>query len=181
MKINLNDFYVLVDTETNKIIDKIQTLPEGWKNISGLKGLSDDKLRNLDWAGQYNLGWINIKSDNIKNFYCSEKNLELNKNEFKILSSKVRKNKQSEPIRYKNAIIKVSSKSRFCLEIIKEMDEINYKCLNGYYTFNSSDIKEICAIIDKQIQKYFDIEKNIYKQIDKCSSISDFLKINYDF
>ena len=36
-------------------------------------------------------------------------------------------------------------------------------------------------MIDKQTQNYFDIEKNIYEQIDKCTSITDFLNINYDF
>jgi hypothetical protein len=178
---NLNDFYVLVDLEKQQIIDKIQKLPENWKNIAGLTGLSNLELENLNWAGHHNLGWINIKSENIKNFYYSPENLELNKNELKVIISNIRKNKQTEPIRYKNAIIKVNIESRYSLQIIKEMDEVNYKCINGYYTFTSFDIKEICAIIDGQIQKYFDIEKNIYEQINNCSSISDFLNINYDF
>lgn len=177
---NLNDFYVLVDIETNTVIDKIQKLPENWKNIAGLTGLSNSKLENLNWAGHHNLGWINIKSKNIQKFHCSPETLELNKNELKIIVSKIRKNTQSEPIKYKNALLKVDIKTRYSLEIIKNKNEVNYKCLNGYHTFNSVDLREICAIIDKQIQKYFDIEKNIYEQIDKCSSISDFLNINYD-
>ena len=33
---NLSEFYVLVDTRDKIVIDKIQKLPQSWKNISGL-------------------------------------------------------------------------------------------------------------------------------------------------
>ena len=177
---NLNDFYVLVDIEQKQIINKIQKLPENWKNISGLNGLSDNELKNLDWSGNKNIGWINIKSKNITNFYSSPENLELNKNTLKTLISEIRKDKQEEPIEYKNAKLKTDIQTRYSLEILKTKNKVNYKCINGYYTLTSIDIKQICDIIDAQIQKYFDIEKNIHEKIEKCSSLSDFLNINYD-
>ena len=178
---NLNDFYVLVDTETNQVIDKIQELPENWKNICGLKGLSEQELKNLKWAGHHNIGWINIKSEDIKNFQCSQDNLTLNKNELKYLISKIRKEKQLEPIKYKSSIIKSDIKTRFYLELLKNKEEVNFKCLNGYFSFSSFDIIQICDMIDTQIQKYFNMEKEIYEQIDNCTSISNFFNINYDF
>jgi hypothetical protein len=178
---NLNDFYVLVDTENNQVIDKIQELPENWKNISGLKSLEDKKLEDLRWAGHHNLGWVNIKSENIKKFSCNEENLTLNKNELKYLISKVRKEKQQEPITYKSAIIKTDTKTRYSLEILKNNDQINFKCVNGYFCFSSLEVKELCDMIDKKIQKYFDMEKSIYGQIDNCKSISNFFYISYDF
>ena len=180
---NLNNFYVLVDTEKKLIIDKIQTLPQDWVNISGLPNYDDEKLSNLTWAGHKNLGWISIKSTQIKNFSSSSANLQLNKNEFKQLISNKRKERQSYPILYKRAKIKTDLKTRYSLLLLKlsNRDQINFKCINGYYTFNQLEICKICDIIDEQIQKYFDIEKNIYEQIDKCGSVQDFFDINYDF
>jgi hypothetical protein len=180
---NLNNFYVLVDTEKKLIIDKIQTLPQDWVNISGLPNYDDEKLSNLTWAGHKNLGWINIKSTKIKNFSSSSENLQLNKNQFKQLISNKRKEGQSYPILYKGAKIKTDLRTRYSLLLFKlsNRDQINFKCINGYYTFNQLEICEICDIIDEQIEKYFDMEKNIYEQIDKCNSIQDFFDINYDF
>jgi recombinational DNA repair protein RecR len=119
--------------------------------------------------------------NNIKDFYSSPDNLQLNKNELKKIISNIRKEKQNEVIIYNSAKIKSDLLTRYSLEILKEREKINYKSINGYYVFNSVDIKNICDMIDKQTQKYFDIEKNIYEQIDKCTSITDFLNINYDF
>ena len=178
---NLNNFYVLVDTENNQVIDKIQELPENWKNISGIKNLKDEKLEDLKWAGHHNLGWIGIKSENIKKFSSSEENLTLNKNELKFLVSKIRKEKQQEPIRYKSSIIKTDIQTRYSLEMLKNKNQVNYKCMNGYFTFSSFDIIQICDMIDEQTQKYFNMEKEIYKQIDNCSSLSNFFNVNYDF
>lgn len=177
----LNNFYVLVDIEKNEVINKIQELPENWKNICGLKNLSDNELKDLNWAGHYNIGWINIKSKDIENFECSKENLILNKNELKFLISKIRKQKQEEPVRYKSSIIKTSIKARYSLEILKNKKQINFKCINGYFTFSSFDIIQICDMIDEQTQKYFNMEKEIYEQIDNCSSLSNFFNINYDF
>ena len=119
--------------------------------------------------------------NNIKDFYSSPDNLQLNKNELKKIISTIRKEKQNEVITYNSAKIKSDILTRYSLEIVKEKEKINYKSINGYYVFNSVDIKNICDMIDKQTQNYFDIEKNIYEQIDKCTSITDFLNINYDF
>jgi hypothetical protein len=178
---NLNNFYVLVDTEIKQVIDKIQKLPENWKNIAGLPGLSDEELCDLKWAGQHNLGWINIHSEKIKEYTSSQDNLNLNKNIFKLLVSELRKEKQSEPIEYNGARLKSNFQTWHSLSLLKEKDEVNYKCINGYYNFTSLQLKEICAKIETQIQNYFDIEMKIYQQIDKCQSISDFFNVNFNF
>lgn len=180
---NLNDFYVLVDIEKKIVIDKIQTLPLNWVNISGLPNYDDKKLSDLTWAGHKNLGWINIKSIIIKKFSSLSENFNLNKNEFKRLISERRKEKQLNPILYKEAKINPDIETRYSLLNFKLSDKthINFKCINGYYNFNKFEVDEICAIIDEQIQKYFDIEKNIYEQIDKCASIQDFFEVNYEF
>jgi len=177
---NLNNFYVLVDTEKKIIIDKIQTLPYNWKNIAGLPGLSDDEIRDLTWAGHSNLGWINIHSSEIKEYSCSLENLDLNKNAFKDLISNIRKEKKSEPIEYQGAKLKSNTKTLYSLFLLHKKKEVNYKCINGYYTFTSLQICELYDILDSNMQKWFDWEMNVYSQIDTCQSISDFLNVNYD-
>ena len=178
---NLTNFYVLVDTETKEIIDKIQKLPENWKNIAGLSALSDEELCDLKWAGQHNLGWINIHSEKIKEYTSLSENLDLNKNTFKFLISELRKEKQSEPIEYNGARLKSNIQTWHLLSLLKEKEKVNYKCINGYFTFTSLQLAEICDKIEQQIQSLFDCEMQIYQQIDACQSISDFLNVTYDF
>lgn len=177
---NLNDFYILVDTENKETIDKFQTLPKNWKNISGLPGLSDEKLEDLKWAGHHNLGWISLKSPKIKEFKMSQENLELNKNTLKDLISQKRKEEQNKPIEYKGFKIKTDIKTRCSLFLKKNSDEqkINFKCINGYFTFTSKDISIVYNLIESRIQKYFDEEMKIYQKIDNCNSIRDLMEIN---
>jgi hypothetical protein len=176
----LNKYYVLVDTEKKIVIDKIQKLPENWKNISGLLSLSDEQLKDLKWSGNNNLGWISINSQEIKKYSSSKENLELNKNTFKYLITDIRKNKQSEYIQYQGAKIKPDIKTLYSLSLLKLKKDVNFKCLNGYYTFTSFQVSELYDIVDSNIQKWFDWEMNVYSQIDSCNSISDFFNVNYE-
>lgn len=177
---NLNEYYVLIDTEKKEIIDKFQKLPNNWKNISGLSGISDEKLEDLNWAGHHNLGWINLNSPKIKDLKMSPQNLELNKNTLKSLISEKTKEKQNTPINYKGAKIKTDLKTRYTLFTKKQQqyNQINFKCINGYYTFTYDEVVEISDLIENQIQKYFDEEMYIYQKIDNCKSITDLIKIN---
>jgi hypothetical protein len=181
MNQNLNNFYILVDTEKKIVIDKIQKLSQNWKNIAGLPGLSDEELRDLKWAGHSNLGWINIRSKEIKEYSSSQENLELNKNEFKSLITQLRKEKQSETIEYQGAKLKSDTNTLYSLFLLHKKKEVNYKCIDGYHTFTSSQICELYDIIDTNIQKWFDWEMNVYSQIDVCKNISDFLNVNFSF
>lgn len=177
---NLNDFYVLVDTESKEIIDKIQKLPQNWKNIAGLPGLSDEKLEDLKWAGHHNLGWINIFSPKIKDFKTSPENLELNKNTLKDIISEKRKENQNNFAEYNAAKFKTDMETRFNLFLKKNSNanQINFKCINGYHTFTHNQIVDIFNLIEDQIQNHFDEEMVIYNKIDNCQSFVDLTKIN---
>lgn len=177
MNENLNKFYVLVDNEKKIVTNKIQRLPENWCNISGLPGLTDDQLKNLDWAGHKHIGWINIKSQDLKNYSSSSENLELNKNTFKTLVTKIRKENQYGIVEYNGVKIKSNIKTLYSLYLSQTKEKINYKCINGYHTFTQNEIKELYVIIETYIQKWFDWEMYVYKQIDECKNISDFLVI----
>ena len=178
---NLSEFYVLVDTRDKIVIDKIQKLPQSWKNISGLPGLSDEELRDLTWAGWSNLAWINIKSEELRNFTSLKENLELNKNSFKSLISEIRKKQQSNTIEYQGAKLKSDTNTLYSLFLLKDKPSVNFKCINGYYTFTSPQICELYDRMESNMQEWFDWEMNVYSQIDSCQSISDFLNVNYDF
>jgi len=177
---NLNDFYVLVDTENKQVIDKIQKLPKNWKNIAGLPGLSDEKLEDLKWAGHHNLGWINISSPKIKDFKMSPENLELNKNTLKELISKKRKEEQDNIFEYKTAKFKTDIETRYSLFLIKNSNkkDVNFKCVDGYHKFSLVEISEVYNLIETRIQNLFDEEMKIYSQIDSCSNLEQLSKIN---
>jgi c-di-AMP phosphodiesterase-like protein len=178
---NLNNFYILVNTETKQTIGKIQKLPENWKNISGLPGLSDEELCDLKWAGHHNLGWINIFSKFIKEYSSHEENFKLNKDVLKQLISEIKKEKQLESIEYHGAKFKLNIKTWNSLFLLKTKEKVNYKCINGYFTFTSSQLVEICDIIDQHIENLFNVEMEIFQQIDNCESISDFYNITFNF
>jgi hypothetical protein len=110
----------------------------------------------------------------------SQENLELNKNTLKDLISQKRKEEQNTPIEYKGSKIKTDIKTRHSLFLKKNSDEqkINFKCINGYFTFTSKDISNVYDLIESRIQRYFDEEMKIYQKIDNCNSVRDLMEIN---
>lgn len=182
----LNDYFVLVDIKNKIVIDKLQKLPKNWQNIAGLSGLSDQQLADLSWSGNENIGWIRINSEKIKEYKSSPENLNLNKNILKELVSLFRYQNQIKQIKYNDAIIKADEKTRYSLFIkriqAKENPNltINYKCVNGYHTFTSFQLVELCDIIEKHVQKCFDLEKIIFNKIEQATEIYDFYFIIND-
>jgi hypothetical protein len=180
---NQSEFYILVDTEKKETIDKFQKLPQNWKNISGLPGLSDQELEDLKWAGHYNLGWINLNSTKLKEFKFSQDNLQLNKNNLKNLVSKKRKEVQNTLIDFKGAKFKINNKTRLSLFLLKnsKKEKINFKCINEYRSFSVIEICEIFEFLENKSQELFDLEMQIYEKIDNCETIKDLSKLNLEF
>ena len=102
----MKNFYVLVDTQQKIVLDLIQELPENWRNIAGLTGLSDEEIRDLKWAGWDNLGWINIRSFEMFDYESSPENLEINKLRLKDLISEKVNQKKEGLLLYKEIQIK---------------------------------------------------------------------------
>lgn len=177
---NLDELYVLVDTRQKIVIDKIQKLPENWKNIAGLSGLTDEQLSDFKWAGYEHYGWIKLNSPSLNEYHSSPENLELNKNTFKKLVSNFKKEKILDGIEYQGIKFTADEKTRYSLFIKKlsNLDTVNYKSFNKYYTLNKEQIIEICDIIESYVQKCFDWEMEVYMQIENCNSLSDFLNVN---
>lgn len=183
----MKNFYVLVDPKSKIVLDRVQELPENWRNISGLPGLSDEELRDLTWAGWENLGWINISSSEIFEYESNPDNLEMNKLNFKTLvTEKVNQQKESL-LEYNRIQIPTDSETRLELLILKERaKEIPEKTFIlkirfKYHEFSAEDIHNISKLIEDHNESCNQWEMEVYSQIDSCQSIADFSKVNYDF
>jgi len=182
--INLNEYYVLVDTETRNVIGNIQKLPVNWNNISGLDGLTEEEISDLKWAGHHNIGWIRITSDKIDDYVSSVDNITINRESFKNIVTEHRKKLEEEPIDYKvefdSIKIKPNIRNLHTLSLMKHRDSVNFKSCNLYYLLEKKQMEEICVIIENKIQELFDWECNLYEKIDSCVDVRDFKKITYD-
>lgn len=175
----LNDHYILVDKEENRIIGRIEKRPEDWQNIMGLSNYSDEEIYDLKWAGHDSVGFIKFTSTNLINYKCPPDTLLLNKTKSKEIVSEKLKELKYKSINYKNSIIKSDKESFNTLFSIKDREYVNYKCSNGYFKFISSELNEIFDIMNSQIQKYFDYEMEIHNSIDECNSLIEISNLNY--
>jgi len=183
---NLNDYYILVDTKNTIVSGSLQLLPENWNNIHGLTGLSDQELSNLDWSGNDGVGWINMCSDELKNYNSSDDNLESNKLSLKRIITNERKDEILRPIIYEDITVtpdKTTYTILSCKKILAISNPdlvINFKFGDRYKTINADQIHEICAIIENKLQSSFDAEMKIYQQIETCNHLTEFKNINYN-
>ena len=183
----MKNFYVLVDPQNKIVLDKIQELPENWRNIAGLPGLSDEELCDLKWAGWDNLGWINIRSPKIFDYESSPENLEMNKLNFKFLVTEKVNQKKESLLYYKQIHIPTDLETRLELLILKERSTQNpektfiLKIRFQYHELSADDIINISNLIEDHNESCNLWEKEVYYQIESCQSIADFSKVNYDF
>jgi hypothetical protein len=183
----MKNFYVLVDPQNKIILDKVQELPENWRNIAGLPGLSDEELRDLKWAGWDNLGWINIRSPEMFDYKSSPENLEMNKLTFKTLVTEKVNEKKESLLAYKQVQIPTDVETRLELLILKERAAQNpektfiIKLRFKYYEFSAEDVINISNIIEDHNESCNLWESKVYYQIESCKSLADFSNINYDF
>lgn len=183
----MKNFYVLVDPQNKIILDKVQELPENWKNIAGLPGLSDEEIRDLKWAGWDNLGWINISSPEMFDYESSPENLEMNKLTFKLLVTEKVNEKKESLLTYKQVQVPTDPETRFELLVLKERSlqnpEKNFmiKFRFKYYEFSAEDIINIANLIEDHNESCNLWESKVYCQIESCQSIAEFSVVNYDF
>jgi hypothetical protein len=183
---NINDFYILVDTKEKLTIGKVENLPEYWNNISGLSNFTDEQLSDLSWSGNNDLGFIKLNSEDLQNYSSSEENLNLNKAELKRLVSNLKSEKKTEHIVFNDIKIPIDDNTRYSI-LIKKLQALkdesltfNFKCFGEYFTFTSLQMIEVSDIIEDYIQSLYDEEMEIFNKIDLCETMSDFLNINYD-
>lgn len=173
-----DNFYVLIDPQSKIVLDKIQELPENWKNIAGLPGLSDEELCDLKWAGWDNLGWLNIKSEKVKEYFSPEENLNLNKNTIKFLISEKIQTEKNNPIIIGNKNLLPDFETYFSLFLGKNKQKTNIKFGLTYYTFSKEECVKLCHKIENHWEYYSTQEMKIFEMIDNTKNFLELCEID---
>lgn len=181
----MNDYYVLVDYELNKIINVLNPIQDNWNNISGLRNYTDKELKNLSWAGHPNLGWIKITSPNISNFTCDENWLEISKNNLKKIVKDKKEFALGEELLFNGKRIKADEKTKTELSLklltIEENNTISWKFIDEFHQVAKKDILDMLKFIVNYTQQCYDEEMRLYEEIDSISTIAEFSTLDLTY
>lgn len=178
----MNDLYVLVDFSLKQIITPIGELPVDWSNINGLNLIDDEKIKDLSWSGHENLGWFNIKDQNLTKYEVPDGWLETSKLKLKSLIATQRWEKESKVLTFQEKQLKVDYRTKLSLFFtsfsFEQNETINWKFLNGIYEMSSLELKEIYNSTISYVQKCFDVEYELSKLIDNIKTKEDLFDLN---
>ena len=180
------NFYVLVDKNTNKVLNHPSKLPENWQNIHGMPSLSDDELSDLGWAGHENFGWIKFDSDFPFTFEFGEYWLEFAKNSVKNEYADQRWEAENKGILYKSILINTDDRTKTAILLKSQIVALSpektfsWKYNNSTIEFTSTDIITIANALNDYTQKCFDLEASLISQIDAAVSPSDLTQFDLE-
>ena len=179
----MNELYVLVDSKLNLIISPIMELPSNWGNISGVKFLSEEKLADLSWAGEKNLGWKKITDPDLNTVNVSEEWIGFQRANLKDLVSSKRKEMESEVMTFGEKQIKLNEKKKNALSFklsgsFNDTDTFIWKFMNGTYEVTYRELKEIRNSIDSYLQECFDVEYRFSKLVDTTNKTNGLFNLN---
>lgn len=180
------NFYVLVDKNTNKVLNHPAKLPENWQNIHGMPSLSDDELSDLGWAGHENFGWIKFDSDFPFTFEFGEYWLEFAKNSVKNEYADQRWEAENKGILYKSILINTDDRTKTAILLKSQIVALSpektfsWKYNNSTIEFTSTDIITIANALNDYTQKCFDLEASLISQIDAAVSPSDLTQFDLE-
>ena len=178
----MNNLYVLVDFNLNQIITPVDKLPSDWSNISGLDLLDAEKIKNLDWCENPNLGWFNINDKELTEYSIIPEWLEISKLKLKSLISLQRWERENEILTFEGKQLKLDDRTKLSLIFrsfsIEENEIINWKFLNGTYEISSLELIQIYNFTTSYIQNCFDIEYEFSKLVDNIITKEDLLNID---
>jgi hypothetical protein len=179
----LDKFYILVDNRLKMIISMMDELPINWHNISNIASLPDEKLKDLTWSGNENLGWIPVFSESLSDYAISEETLDLNKRHVKKFFSEKIKKSLEETVTYSDYEVDITSDTRMdlCLKRLNQKDLHYLKCKNGVKNLTHSQLCELCEFVENRVESIHEWEEEILQQIDSCTSISDIVNIDYEY
>jgi hypothetical protein len=178
----MNKLYVLVDYNLNQILTPVQYLPENWANISGLNLMNDEKIKDLNWAGHSNMGWINIEDEDISGYGCNEMWLTTSKLNLKLLVSKYRWEMENEILTVDGKNIKMDDRTKsslaFKLSNSTEGENIVWKFLNGTFVTTYDEFVQLCNVANSYIQSCFDVEYNFSLSLDSVETVEDLVNLD---
>jgi len=174
----IDKFYAFVEDKSDKNLSNIQTLPNGWRNISGLCFLPDPDLKEL--------GWIKITDSDILNYSCSDQLLEQFKYRLCDEVANLRWEAQTESITYDEISYVLTESTVNSLYhkrnlVANNLDSTyNWKTRDGVVELTGSKIVELTDAIHDYIQKCFDIETNFASLILSKKSLKSLLELDYN-
>jgi len=179
------DLYVLVDNERREILTPINKIPEDWSNINGLNLFDDEKLKNLDWAGHTNLGWVSYVNSLISDYSVSDNWLDSSKSNIKLLVSKQRKEKTEETLVFRGNRINLTENTKSSLTLrassLANQDSVTaWKFVDGYVSLSKQDVIDLLNFVSNYIQQCFDVENNFTNTVNSCTNFSDIKNLSFD-
>lgn len=180
------NFYVLVDKNTNTVLNQASELPENWNNIHGLSALSDEELSDLEWAGRPNLGWIKFNSEFPFSYTFSENWISFAKESIKEAYANQRWEAENKGILYKGIQINTDDRTKTSILMKKELmsksskETFSWKHNGEIIKFNVTDVINISNALNDYVQQCFEVEAELIEKIDKVSTIEDLAKFELD-
>ena len=178
----MNKLHVLVDFNSNLVLTPAQYLPENWANINGVNLLSEEKIKDLSWAGHDGLGWIDIQGENITEYTFDEMWLTSSKLNLKSLVATHRWEKENEILTINTKQIKLDERTKssltFKLLNLVDGEDITWKFLNGTYTISSEEFIELCNLTHSYIQSCFTVEHEFASNVDLIQTTEDLVNLN---
>lgn len=180
------NFYVLVDKDIEMVINHPSELPENWNNINGLPGLSDEELEDLEWTGHSNFSWIKFDSKFPDSYKFADSWEFFAKETMKSTYSKQRWNAESKGIVYKGVNIGTDDRTKTAFLIKKQLmsksssETFSWKSNNSIAEFGIKDVTNILSSINDYVQKCFEVEVSLIKELDLIEKPSDLMKFTLD-
>lgn len=185
MKNILVDLYFEINPKEKKISSAPEKLEINWKNISGIVYLNEDELYDLSWAGYPENGFLKFSKENekkLKKFDCDSILFNRIKSQFKDQVSSLRYEIECSGININNRY-EISTDDRSKTLILMKYLECNsnndlnfkWKSKSGFIDFTSSEFLKLVIEMQKFIQNLFDLEFNLYNEIERCNDILDIL------
>lgn len=174
----IDKFYAFVEDESDENLSNIQTLPNGWRNISGLCFLPDPDLREL--------GWIKITDPDALNYTCSDQLLEQFKYRLCDEVANLRWEAQTDAITYNENVYVLTESTTNALYhkrtlVANNLDSTyNWKTRDGVVELTGNQIVGLTDAIHNYIQNCFDIEADFASLILSKQSLKSLLEIDYN-
>jgi len=181
-----DDYYIQVDNRKKIFLSSFQTLPENWNNICGLNTFSDEQLKDLTWTKNKDIGWINFKSPEIKEYNSTRDNFLRIKEELRKKIYDFFKQLIITKIEYRNYFVLIDEETRkvlyskFLATLVNESVTMKIKCNDKVRTFDYYGIQKIFETLDKIEGNNYDTRVRYYEMIDKCNSVYELTQQNYD-
>lgn len=185
--ISLNKFYVPVDPQARIVTGQLQCLPESYETLSSLSTLEEDKLEDLEWAGLDRKGWVCFTSDLLTRYVADTENVSSNKTFLKKKISEETEKRLKGGFAYQEFRIEASQNFRIhlFLEVQKSLSTVGY---HQFFRFDdksveldSVEIRNLYEIFELFLNKNAQWEHELFASVDKCKTLPELAKLNYDY